>query len=123
MDSKTDTDDILNGADYMANPMDSKTLEALEKSIAHWEDNVKAERPEDAPIGNKNCALCNLFLKRKALVVCDGCPVYQHTGKIVCEETPYRNAFRAWVKCDKQLFKHHAQEMTDFLKSLLPEQS
>lgn len=95
--------------------------EALEASILHWQENVKAERPEDVRMGPANCALCSLFFEDG----CKGCPVMRRTGYSRCEDTPYERAdgaFYMWYKtydddaCDD--FRKCAQAEVDFLISL-----
>ncbi len=41
--------------------MPPATLTALKASIKHWQENVNAERPEDAKFGISNCPLCDVF--------------------------------------------------------------
>ena len=71
--------------------MTDKTLAALDASIAHWDDNAKAETPADASTGADACALCRDFV----LKTCDGCPVASRAGRPFCNGTPYAEA-RAW---------------------------
>lgn len=95
--------------------------EALEASILHWQENVKAERPEDVMTGPTNCALCSLFFED----VCEGCPVMRHTGYRGCKNTPYDladEAFYMWIEtyfnADRDVFRKYAQAEVDFLISL-----
>ena len=69
--------------------MNIKTAAALEDSIRHWEENLAAKMPLMAPVGPKDCALCNLFFFYSD---CNGCPVMEKTGRKYCEGTPYRKA-------------------------------
>ena len=72
--------------------MDKETKEALEKSIAHWEDNLKnVIRADTSAI---DCALCqkfnNIFTFGEIYEQCNGCPIYEATGQIECRDTPYQ---------------------------------
>lgn len=40
-------------------PLTEQAARALEESIAHWERNVAAERPEDASVEAYDCASCH----------------------------------------------------------------
>ncbi len=109
--------------------MDDRTEKALEKSIEHWiEDNVKAEKTEDAKIGCDSCALCNLFGTKEG---CEDCLVFKKTGKHFCIGTPYDAAYKAidtwqWDVKDKnrrEAFNNASQDMVDFLISLRPEKT
>lgn len=83
--------------------MDTKTLEALNASIAKWEVNVETARvslrdgstiiegdcAKEGVIGmgEKGCPLCILFIEQGCL----GCPVSQKTGREFCCGTPFRS--------------------------------
>lgn len=105
--------------------MDAATLEALKKSIEHWDWNSKAEKPEDVRVGRTYCALCDLFW----LYACEGCPVLAKTTRKGCSLTPYETAldeYQVWIDNPeysgfRRHFKAAAQAELDFLKSLLPE--
>ncbi len=106
--------------------MDDRTEKALEKSIEHWiEDNVKAEKPEDAKTGPDDCALCDLFSARDG---CEGCLVFKKTGMHFCDGSPYGaadKASRKWEegKGTREDFNNASQDMVDFLISLRPEKT
>lgn len=96
--------------------MNKQTKAALRESIAHWERMRKNWKDgEDVP-SVKHCHLCGLFRNREP--TCSGCPVKRKTGKTGCADTPYFDAADAWYYGEKARFKHHAQAMIDFLKSL-----
>lgn len=105
--------------------MDTKTREALEASIKHWEENVAAETPNDANTGWRACALCNLFFFKG----CDECPVVDWSGERACKETPYLSALHAlrlWRNDASDIdrrdaWRTAAQAELDFLISLRPE--
>jgi len=63
-------------------------LQALNKSIKHWERLSKAKSLEEVDVkigvGPSECALCTLYFSR-----CLGCPIEGDTGKIFCHDTPY----------------------------------
>lgn len=104
----------------------------LEKSIAHWELNAKAETPYDAGVGTESelCALCDEFMTHRNIADhCVGCPVKAATGKIHCEGTPWHTAavaFLVW-KADssnedrKDAFHQSSAKELDFLRSLRDE--
>lgn len=65
--------------------MDNKTVEALEKSIVHWRENLRATDIGSISTGVDDCALCGLFW----VDICVGCPVQRKTGSTDCHESPY----------------------------------
>jgi|SRR5690606_28026025 len=99
--------------------MDAKTLEALKASIRKWEKNAEVKTPDDYLIDSSDCPLCDLFFHKD----CDGCPVYSRTGQEMCNGTPYREAFKAWVQWGRapEVAHEAARKEVAFLKSLLPE--
>lgn len=107
--------------------MDKETLEALKASIAKWERNAVAEKPEDYKTAATDCPLCGIFLFKP--LSCSGCPVSVETGRAGCDDTPFDDALEAhddWMDArDSQAFgeaaRKAAQAEVDFLKSLLPE--
>jgi len=75
-------------------------LEALEKSIEHWTDNVQREkRREKLLLGPSACACCQLQIKRQSLSDADdflcfsaitgSCPIASFTECEGCDGTPY----------------------------------
>ena len=110
--------------------MNEKTRKALEASIKHWEKNVSAKTPDDVKVNSKDCALCQLFIGLDGSKQwCTGCPVYNYTGEIEYNGTPYniaRDGLDDW-KCDpddielKAAWHNAAQDELDFLILLRPE--
>lgn len=109
--------------------MDDRTLAALDASILHWEQNLDAEKSDDARVGMEDCALCGMFVEgRDPDDACSGCPVRDRTGEDMCEETPYAAAYFAWRRWDvppedhalRAVFRSRAQKEIDFLRSLRP---
>ena len=102
--------------------------EALEASILHWQENVKAETPEDAYTGPDECALCCLYYEN----VCCECPVAEKTHEKICKGSPYvaaDDAYNKWSRTDpsscantwlvaRDEFRQCAQAEVDFLISL-----
>lgn len=90
--------------------MTPETLAALKASIAKWKRNAVAKTPEEYLIGAANCPLCVLFKNSECLGGwCIGCPVFEATGNILCDSTPYDNAHDAhtiWLDNDAPL-RHH----------------
>jgi hypothetical protein len=91
-----------------------ETRTALEDSILHWEENAACTNAEEGCIGSTNCALCTLFIYQG----CNGCPVRNHTGKVLCEETPYFDAAQALLMEEMGLFRDASQDMVDLLTLL-----
>lgn len=115
--------------------MKPEVAKALDASIRHWEENIAAEFPSEASCGSHACALCRLFHTNHAKVSlsCRGCPVFEHTGRAFCSETPYEEAQNArglWasavsegdtlkeIEAKREAFRKAAQDELDFLKSL-----
>lgn len=104
--------------------MDTKTLEALNASIAKWERNAEARAPGDAQIFSNTCPLCTAF---RVNGWCDGCPVKSRTGRSFCALSPWEDALialGAWdsgnTKQGRSNFRVAARKEVAFLKSLLP---
>jgi hypothetical protein len=99
--------------------MDAETLKALKASIAKWERNAAAKKPEDFLVRASDCPLCDLFYERD---LCVGCPVAAATGKSACSGTPYHSAHSAWLSWQHggRSARSHARKEVEFLKSLLP---
>ena len=100
--------------------MDHRTLTALKGSIKKWEGIVAGTEGDE---GIKNCPLCQEFWNDG----CVGCPVYEHTGQMSCDGTPYddwtHHRWESGMKAETPEDKLQAQKMLDFLKSLLPDNS
>jgi hypothetical protein len=100
--------------------MDAETLEALKGSIEKHE-NILAGTGRDR--GTVNCPLCKLFHE------CEGCPVFEKTGKQGCSSTPYEDwAAHQDFEHDREAFgrvycpecERLVKLEIEFLKSLLP---
>lgn len=86
--------------------MTDEALQALQATIARWEairDGTFVFRLKE------HCPLCVAFWGGGCL----GCPVYQSTGQIRCEGTPYKD----WRVTRSS---EDAQREVEFLRSLLP---
>ncbi len=58
------------------------------KVLDHWEDNVeKAAKDRTVHTGCQDCSYCNNFLFQYE--TCKGCPVFEDTGIVGCQETPW----------------------------------
>lgn len=103
--------------------MKPSTLKDLKRSIAHWLRMATGKAKfGEVPTGNQ-CALCIRFLNNTDYdKACDGCPVRQRTGSVLCMRTPYRAAHKAFVEFGKHSaqFKEAAKKELKFLRSLLP---
>lgn len=104
--------------------MEPRTLEALKASIAKWERNAEAKMPDEFLIGGDDCPLCVMFNNEDDFPGCRGCPVFEKTGRLYCNDTPYRRAVVAYIdwrefgRREGALVAAHAE--VSFLKSLLP---
>jgi hypothetical protein len=98
--------------------MNTKTLKALNDSIAHWERMRDNPNGEDRP-GRRQCALCGLF-NRNFADGCAGCPVKAKTGEVGCAGTPYEHANAIFGFGANRSWRKAAQAEINFLKSLLP---
>ena len=118
-------------------PMKPGTLQALKRSIAHWNRLYIGKRRrgsngelEDA--GGDHCALCKRFDYSPGSKLCtreDGeeCPVKIRTGQSCCSQTPWRAASRAvdrryYMRDRSAKNKAAIKKELDFLKSLLPKE-
>lgn len=100
--------------------MNSKTLTALNGSIAHWKRLATGKRTSLEGIGPDHCNLCQLFYDDGCLK----CPVRIKTGNPYCEESPFEDAdaVAALYGLDSYQFRNAARLELAFLKSLLPKQ-
>ena len=95
--------------------MKTKTVNAIKKSIKHWEENASFPF-EEASISVNSCALCDLFFDDH----CEGCPIYESTAQRWCKGSPYDYAKLAFMNQDEVKFRAAAIEMVKYLESLLP---
>ncbi len=107
--------------------MDKITADALDESIRHWEQLATEERPEDCHIGAEHCALCRLYNNKINYddddEACKGCPVYEHTGEIWCNGTPFESisqSLKNWKRSPSNdwHWRLDAFAELEFLKSL-----
>lgn len=112
--------------------MTPQALTALQKSIAHWERLATGNRKPDELVGGSWCALCDEFNGSIPFDErCQGCPVYEKTGKRFCAGTPWvaiervidhhydEQATAEWLDNTEEARELAAKELA-FLKSLLP---
>ena len=103
--------------------MDDQTTTALKECIAkYWAYSQITDivTIRGTPIGTTHCALCSLFIRD---IFCDGCPVYEHTGKHGCEGTPYGAVSKAKWGSRESLpvaWQDACEVEAKFLESLLP---
>ena len=103
--------------------MTPETLGALNASIAKWDANAVAGRPDDYLTGVSDCPLCSLFFGDD----CEKCPVKFKAESKHCSNTPYVAADLAhdrWAFLGGEKFRLAAQSAARkeaaFLRSLLP---
>ena len=80
--------------------MDEVTKAALLKSIEHWKENEEVLVISEARVGAAHCALCGLFNRCGEDDDCEGCPVADATGHLLCGGSPYDATVEAlddWV--------------------------
>lgn len=103
--------------------MNTATLNALHKSIKHWQRLATGKARAREEVYATDCALCKMFLiNRPEEVACQGCPVMVKTGLWHCQNTPYNQAEDRFHDDGKRskTFKAAAEVQLAFLKSLLP---
>lgn len=110
--------------------MTKEALDALRRSIKHWEENVEGKTNSFGPW---DCALCGVFGPHD----CKGCPVMKKTSGLDCQNTPWeklnehvqfshyprlagKRAFSFYRNCPT--CRELAREEYDFLVSLLPKE-
>lgn len=117
--------------------MKPETLEALKKSIEHWERMACGNRMPGEEVGPHCCALCRrfntVFVGGGREESCKECPVFEKTNLKFCDGTPYDTVEDAQVEYasntelsdpdfyDTDEFKELANQELEFLRSLLPE--
>lgn len=102
--------------------MTPEAAAALEASIEKWEQNARADHPDDVKLGPTTCPLCRLFWKDD----CVDCPVAASTGLRFCDDTPYERADIVAYRWEdspdsenlREAFQEAAEEEVAFLKSL-----
>lgn len=93
------------------------TIDPLEGSIQKWRDIVDGKIADE---GAKNCELCHSFVDQD----CEGCPVFERSGRSLCLGTPYDSWDQYFmgrpgprIVTDERT-KKLAQDELDFLISL-----
>jgi len=79
---------------------EATTKDALEKSIKHWEQNLKFAKLGDydkITTSDTFCELCSWFFSD----YCVGCPIRNHSGKTSCKGTPYESVTLFLFDCFK----------------------
>jgi hypothetical protein len=114
-------------------------IDALNKSIEHWEENVRNSTIENfingVEIGPDACECCEQWIHEG----CIGCPIQEVSGDMCCRNTPYEEAWKLhyyiWdnhvyddesfsevlsgtAKADIEKFKAAAQKQLDFLRDI-----
>ena len=103
--------------------MTPAALTVLHQSIEIWQRRAVDGTAND----DYSCPLCDLFNHYRNVKVahadtCKGCPVFEHTGKVLCDETPYYawEAYTDIAEPDPDVLKSLARAELQFLQSLLP---
>ena len=100
--------------------------QAIQLSIEKWEDIVNGEGIDE---GGFNCALCKQYFFFCVADDASKCPIYELTGKVNCDGTPYEK----WLNHQRKLHpeaihikrvecntcKRLAKKELEFLRSLL----
>jgi hypothetical protein len=90
------------------------TIEAVRASIKKWEKNARVKNTLNAKTGVYDCPLCTIYFIKD----CIGCPIYKKTGHAGCKNTPYEEAYEAFMDRDAARLRKHAREEVEFLKSI-----
>lgn len=89
-------------------------IKALTESIEKWERNTRAMVPYQATISSRTCALCEIYLIDGE---CTGCPVKNVTKRDMCADSPYQNAYHAYIAwSQKYLFSSDYIHKNESLK-------
>jgi hypothetical protein len=101
----------------------AQITEALQQSITHWQRLAEGRPiPGEGPF-QKDCPLCALFVDLKdpeGKSHCLGCPVYMHTKRTYCGNTPYASAYDAYgFDTYSKQFMEAAEKELIFLNMLL----
>jgi hypothetical protein len=89
---------------------------ALQESIALWNDNyVAAVNNSTFSTDFQDCACCIEWYNSD----CNGCPIYQYTGKTMCDGTPYQNV-RTAIKNNTSKYNDH-QQRTNVINAVVDE--
>ena len=76
------------------------TLEAMDKSIAHWKRLYTGNRKDGEECFAEDCALCEKFLSDTW--DCKGCPI-ANAGFLGCKGSPYDLANSVFTKATRKL--------------------
>lgn len=99
-------------------PTKEQKLQALRDSIEHWKRIRDDPRCTEKP-NSHYCACCNMCREWYEIIECEsGCPIMEFTGVASCEETPYQQAWEAWLLKEyyPTKWKDAAQEEINFLE-------
>lgn len=113
--------------------MDEEVRNAIRASINKYKRYSKytAEyQINDTLLGCVSCALCRLFMDPTSkITLCvkdhngkeEKCPVYERTGALFCESTPYNDVCDAQDARDVFMWQDACEDEVEFLESLLGE--
>lgn len=95
--------------------------QALDLAIEKWEL-IADHAGEVDNFGGRSCALCRLYYRDEEDDTCEGCPVWEKTGRSGCDGTP----FEQYLENDKgdeseeskARLRQYALAEVEFLKSL-----
>ena len=96
-------------------------INALNKSIAHWERMRDDKDCKEEPY-SEHCACCKYDFRYADKDICSACPVQIYTGQDGCKGTPYKDASREWGLRErgmKNKFKSAVTKEIKFLKKVL----
>jgi len=111
--------------------MTEQAKKALKESIEHWRRVASGTMKPGESVGAPHCALCLAFNHTHAgHIACEGCPVFERTGKQGCVGSPFdpfeenldwmdESEFSRWL--DTQEARTLAAAELAFLESLLPD--
>lgn len=110
----------------MIKQMSKEVLKALQESIEHWKENVKAARKgEPLKIYSDDCPLC-ILRDKKGKTCGKMCPIAKRVGadefsRNGCSETPWHNVALTYdMNPNRAELVKACKEELRFLRSLLP---
>lgn len=97
----------------------AEVRKAIRASIAVWEKK-HAKMPELNTWSDGDCALCVMFDRAcGGSPGCFKCPVGIVTKKEKCRNTPFNDAYHAYLDQNEKAWKEYSARELEFLRSLL----
>jgi hypothetical protein len=103
--------------------MDQRTLRALQGSIEKWERNLELAEENNLSaldLSRGSCPLCDLFWRYDSGISCRGCPIFERTGFLRCQHTPYYRVGETQYENLQVACTAAIEDEITLLRSLLP---